>query len=174
MKWVYFIKTLLKSVIIISIVLFVAFSFLQSPNESSSSTPHRIGQEGNKEEKRSKCRSCNIAIKEKVNEGPYLTSVEQEVGPKGEDLGWSDFEKNVKYHLRFWDLVKSVDSSHVITTEPLFKKGNNKLDNLWRPLKGMDLDGRESNRLVPQTVWQMEALNTSYPKSFKVCEEIKR
>ncbi len=79
-----------------------------------------------------------------------------------------DHVKNANYHLRFWDLINSTKSSdHVISTQPLFND-ENALDYLWRAKEGQKNLGPESNNLVPQIVWEMEASNSSYTSSLKV------
>jgi hypothetical protein len=164
--WI-FAKLLLKSVIVFSIIFHVTLLFFHS-------TPsHEQLQIVDNVEPKVHIYSVSVSDQEFPDYVDVDDNIEQQdLSSVDEDYdnnsggGWSDFEKNEKYHFRFWDLVKSLNTSHVITTEPLFNK---ELDNLWRPLKNVrTFDGKESNRLVPQTVWQMEALNSSYANSFKV------
>lgn len=92
--------------------------------------------------------------------------------PIAESRGWSNHEQNAKFNKRFWDLIYSANVSSARKrgwrTSPLFSDGG-KVPYLWRPLRGQeDLSERESSRVVPQIVWQMEMKNSPLLVSKKI------
>ncbi|XP_021956410.2 glycoprotein 3-alpha-L-fucosyltransferase A isoform X1 [Folsomia candida] len=158
MRWNYLAKLVVKSTLVVVVVTMIAFSLL----DSDSVLP-AAGADGHN----SQVQLAGVGDSrgggntDKDDNGPYFDSIELDGGlSEGDDVA------NEKYHLRFWDLINSTKSKdHKVSTLPIFTK--DKMADLWRPKRGQKEITPKWNTLVPQIVWEMEAENTSYAKSFK-------